>query len=105
MDFKRRETVPESEMKPLGRFNEPKEEVRRVNGNEYDKSFEGKYFAKVAVNFRKSPTYSDDNIISVLKKGDAVHCLGEYKMVDGTKWLYVLHNSVYGYVVANLFTK
>lgn len=81
------------------------ENVARPNGNMHDRKYEGKYFSKLAVNFRKSPEYDPNNVISVLPKNTAVTCLGEYKNVNGATWLYVLYKSEYGYVAAENFKK
>lgn len=102
MEFRPKRDVDVPRERKIERYEEP---TVRSNGHSYDTKYEGKFFSKLAVNFRKSPEYDPNNVIKVLPKNTAVTCLGEYKIVNGSTWLHVLYNSTFGYVAAEHFTK
>lgn len=68
-------------------------------------SVKGTYKVKAsALNMRKSAGTSS-GVITVLKNGVKVTCDGSYKMVNGTKWLYVTYNNYKGYCSSDYLTK
>lgn len=72
--------------------------LKTVSAKSKNAALAGKYTTTANLNLRAVPgVLTDDNIITVMDKGDPVQNYGYYTMVDGVKWLLVAYEKLTGY--------
>lgn len=72
--------------------------LKPVSAKSKNAALAGKYTTTANLNLRAVPgVLTDDNIITVMDKGDPVQNYGYYTMVDGVKWLLVAYEKLTGY--------